>query len=145
MKIIIDTREQHPYQFPPDIKTEIATLKTGDYSILGFENQVCVERKSLSDLFGSLGKGRPRFEREFQRMAKLHYACLMIECNFMDVFCSPPRFAKVHPKSVFRSVIAWSIRYNVHVYWGINRELSQKLTLILLQRWWKEYADAKPI
>lgn len=143
MQIVIDTREQRPYQFPEPVKTITKTLETGDYSLSGFEDRICIERKSLPDLFGSLGKGRARFEREFQRMSEFQYACLMIECGFLDVFCSPPKFARVHPKSVFRSVYAWSIRYGIHVCWATNREYAQKITYIMLERWWKEYGNAE--
>ena len=53
MKIIIDSREQRPFDFLSqngDIETERGTLDTGDYSVAGLESRVAVERKSLADL-----------------------------------------------------------------------------------------------
>jgi len=67
--IIIDEQERnhgHMYTFPGQ-KTKVKHLTTGDYSIEGCEHLVSVERKSHGDLCGSLGGGRDRLEREFQR------------------------------------------------------------------------------
>ena len=43
MIIAIDTREQRPYRF---VWSEIKTLTTGDYSVIGLEDRVAIERKS---------------------------------------------------------------------------------------------------
>lgn len=92
--IVIDTREQHPYSFtnfytnsaegrrPLLIRTSRETLRTGDYSILGMEDLIAVERKSLSDLYGTLGTGRERFERELARFAKLRWGAVVIEAGW---------------------------------------------------------------
>ena len=46
MIIIQDTREQSPFDFSfYDCDVSIATLKTGDYTIEGYEEIVCIERK----------------------------------------------------------------------------------------------------
>lgn len=64
--IVVDTREQTPYEFatmvcdkadgggPLYVPTLRAGLPTGDYSLAGYEDMVAVERKSLADLFGTL-------------------------------------------------------------------------------------------
>ena len=64
---IVDTREQLPLNLDP-LRTEPATLPTGDYSLKGLEHHVCIERKSLDDLLGCVGRDRERFERELHRM-----------------------------------------------------------------------------
>ena len=45
--IIQDTREQTPWIFDYEktIAQEIGTLKTGDYTLKGFEDKLCIERK----------------------------------------------------------------------------------------------------
>lgn len=64
MRLIIDSREQAPYDFATyDVDTEPGTLHTGDYSLAGFEDRVAIERKSLDDLIACLCVGRERFER----------------------------------------------------------------------------------
>lgn len=139
-QIIVDTREQRPYKFQkikpkPTIITD--TLKTGDYSIFGYEDQFCIERKSLPDLFGSMGKGRKRFEKEFDRMSKMRFAVLMIESSYINMFRNPPIYSRMNPKAVYRSVIAWEIRYGVHVHWSENRAFAEAETYILIENFWK--------
>ena len=140
LTILTDTREQRPYTFRQysDVKTESATLRTGDYSIAGFQDKITIERKSLTDLFGSCGSGRKRFEAEFKRMAGYDVAGLVIESDFLDVFRTPPKYTKMNPKSVYRTVLAWSVRYGVHVWWGHNREMSEKIVYIVLSGWGKD-------
>lgn len=79
MKIIIDTREQTPFDFGKfECPVVTDTLATGDYSLTGLEDRVAAERNSLDDLLGCLiGEGRERFERELVRAAGLE--CLRRE------------------------------------------------------------------
>ena len=46
--IVIDTREKDPLAFA-NLSTDVATLDTGDYSIVGLTHLIAVERKSLPD------------------------------------------------------------------------------------------------
>ena len=78
MKLYIDSREQLPLEFEiGDGISEVITTKLpyGDYAC-GFEDKegkhvefmpVFFERKSLGDLYGTLGKGMERFRKEMQR------------------------------------------------------------------------------
>lgn len=139
--IIIDKREQLPYSFktvsdPPPV-TKNSTLKSGDYSIEGFEHLVAIERKTPEDLFGSMGRRRKPFEREFQRLAELKYACLMIEDDWWNILKNPPVYSKMNPKSVWRSCLAWSVKYGVHVFWGHRRAHAERITYALLENFWK--------
>ena len=52
-RIIIDTREQTPWSFPPEIPVEIGTLKTGDYALAG-DDAFAIERKSKDDFLGTI-------------------------------------------------------------------------------------------
>lgn len=141
--IVIDSREQTPFTFQnikPDLpSTIIKGLKTGDYSIVGFENYICVERKSMADLFGSVGKGRARFEREMQRMSEFEYAALVVESDIQTWFMNPPGRSTMNPKSVFRTVVAWSQRYDVCVWPMWNRQAAEKITYLILKRFYDDF------
>lgn len=145
--IIIDTREQKPYDFltvsSPPPKTIRKKLDSGDYSILGIESLVCCERKELSDLFSSVGKGRKRLEAEFERMSKMDYAVLLIENDYRTMFINPPVRSKMQPKSVFRSLITWSQRYNIHIWNLWNREAAEKTCYLILKRYWDDLKEEK--
>lgn len=100
--IVIDTREQLPFSFaaiPADkehgggtwqVTTERRTLPSGDYSLAGFETRVAVERKSVSDLFGTISQGRDRFVRELERLAEYDYAAVVIEGDWQAITASYP-------------------------------------------------------
>jgi ERCC4-type nuclease len=79
-RIVVDTREQAPLRFGA-WPTVAAGLRTGDYSIEGFEDRVAVERKGLSDLFTCVGRERPRFERELVRLAAMDYGAVVLEAT----------------------------------------------------------------
>ncbi len=81
MKIITDTREQKPL-FK---KTIFRKLEVGDYTTTKLENKFHIERKSLSDLYGTLTVGNTRFKYELFRAE--HFRIKMevfIEGSFDD-------------------------------------------------------------
>ena len=137
--IAIDTREQAPYRFAP---SEIVTLKTGDYSLVGLEDRVAVERKSKVDAFTSLGRERARFEREVCRLSELEFGAIVVEATLQDLLC-PPRFSQMNPRSVVASLLAWSVKYGVPVYFAGDRIHAQATTRCLLTKFWY-YASRVP-
>lgn len=50
--IVVDTREQRPYSFDEARVGGVvhAALPAGDYSLLGQETRIAIERKSLADV-----------------------------------------------------------------------------------------------
>ena len=63
LPIVIDTREQNPLDFSPfeDVRTVRAELWPGDYSLQAATRMVAVERKSVSDLVGTMTGGYAGF------------------------------------------------------------------------------------
>ena len=130
-RVITDSRERTPYIFKNSITRK---LHTGDYSIEGYEYQVCVERKTKIDAYQTFGKGRTRFIKELQRMSEFEYSAIVIESS-LSSFLVPPYFSRMNPKSCIMSLISWSIKYGVHVYFADNRELGMKLTKNILEKY----------
>jgi len=149
-KIIVDNREKAPFFYDkigdpnfPDLKIKFGTLRSGDYSIENMsdpdcEHSISVERKSMIDLFSSVGRGRARLIAEFKRMQKFDYAALVIEEDYRAMFKNPPPASSMNPKSVFRSILAFSIRYNLHVFACPNRIFAERCTYLLLRRFWDD-------
>lgn len=131
-QIICDTREQIPYLFSG---MERKALKTGDYSIKGMESLICIERKSKVDIFMCCGHGRDRFERELERMQEYEYAAIVIESSLSEM-TKQPAYTRMNPKSVINSLLAWSIRYNTHVFFADNRDLAQNLVYRILEKFY---------
>jgi ERCC4-type nuclease len=135
MQIIIDTREQLPYRFQtPTVK---GTLDTGDYSILGAEHLIAVERKTLDDLISCLCDGRERFERELYRGRALDFFALVVECSLSDLVNGNYR-SKMIPKSAIQSILAFSIRYRLPVFFVENRDYGARVTESLLLKYARE-------
>jgi DNA excision repair protein ERCC-4 len=103
---LIDTREQLPLCLAP-LRTERATLATGDYTARGFEDEVCIERKSLDDLLACVGRERERFERELHRMLAFPIRVLLIEASWDDIDRGGWR-SQVTVSQVSGSLVGWS-------------------------------------
>ena len=138
--IAIDTREQQPYAFAGAVTK---TLPTGDYSIVGLEDRVTIERKSKADAYGSLGHGRARFRREVERLARLDYAAIVIE-DTVQGFLHRPAHSKMNPRAAIASLLAWSVRYRVPVFFAGDRDHARALTQKLLQVYWRYWGQACP-
>lgn len=134
VKIIIDTREKTPWTFEGQkgITTERATLKSGDYSIEGFEQRVAVERKSLDDWIGSVMRERARFYRELERLRAFDFRCVIIEASTRDLHSSRVK-ARVSPASIMGFVADVSVSQCVPVYLAGDRGQAQVLAGALLK------------
>jgi len=77
--IFADTREQNPLDF--DNTTRTKGMSFGDYRMAG--SDIYVERKSLSDAWGTLSGGFERFEREIIRAKDASaYLIVLVESPF---------------------------------------------------------------
>lgn len=81
--ILIDTREQNPLRFS---NSKTMKLSCGDYGTSGeLYADVFIERKSLSDLAGTLSGGKSRFLSEIQRSKELgYYLIVLVEDTFLN-------------------------------------------------------------
>ena len=125
--VLVDQREQKPFQFrglkagsaqkqrPLVIPIQKAHLYTGDYSILGFEDRIAVERKSKSDLFFCMGKDRGRFEEQIRRLNEMQHAYVIVEAGYESILqgCSS---SQLTPKTIMRTRISWEMKYP-RVHW----------------------------
>jgi DNA excision repair protein ERCC-4 len=137
--VIVDTREQTPLEvgaFPNWIGgVERRALATGDYSVVGFENEIAIERKSLSDLVSTLLHNRARFLAECERLACFRHRGILIEATYETVK-SPYTFAeglRAHPNGVAGSLDGIEARWSIPItYAGANRLLAaEKLASML--------------
>jgi ERCC4-type nuclease len=138
--IVIDTREQRPYRFEPFV---LSTLDTGDYSVTGYEDRFAIERKSKEDLYSSLGQGRERFEREVARLGRLDYGAIVVESSLSGLLC-PPGFTQMNPRAAVCSLLAWSVKHGVQVFFADDRAHGQALTRKILQYAFKYRGGVAP-
>ena len=109
----------------------------GDYSILGLENHIAIERKELNDLIGCLTTDRKRFEKELYRSKGLDYFCLVIEASLSDLANGHYR-SQIEPKSAIQSLLAFSVRYRLPIFFCENRKYGQRITESLFCKYARE-------
>jgi DNA excision repair protein ERCC-4 len=139
MKILIDSREQLPYRF--DTPSVVGTIPTGDYSIEGLEDRIAVERKEINDLVQCLSKHRERFEKELQRGRGLHYFAVVIEGSLADITNGRYR-SLMKAQAALQSLIAFSIRYRLPIWFCGTRQEAQQVTESLLIKYSREIEKA---
>lgn len=150
--VVQDTREQAPWLFSEIvierrlwiIRRVVGTLATGDYSIEGYESLLCVERKSASDLVGSVTAGNARFRKEHERMhAMVEHggrACVVVEgslsaiCAELDADDS----RRVTGASIIGACAEWPFRYGVPWLFAGDRRTAEVLAFRVLLKAWKE-------
>lgn len=139
MLVIVDSREQLPYDFNKyQVELTTGTLPAGDYSLPGFEDRIAIERKSLDDLIGCLmGKNRDRFERELQKGSRYDLFAVVIEANFEDVRDGRYR-SEMKPHAALQSILAFQVRYRVPFIWAGNRSGGEYITYSLLSKYLEE-------
>lgn len=148
--ILVDNREQCPYHFgsvPPGYgftmaKMVTSFLPTGDYSVAGHEDRFAVERKSLEDLYSTLGQNRNRFEAEVQRLNEMDFAAIIVEADLRNLWrpseSRPDWRSRLSPASVEGTIVAWSIRYPRVHWWPVgSRRAGELRTLGACAKFWK--------
>ena len=129
--IRVDSREQKPYQFSLPVDT--GAMPVGDYSIRNCEGLIAIERKTLDDLIGCLTGDRERFEKELHKGKALEYFALVIEASLDDLAQGKYK-SKMDPRAAIQSLIAFSIRYKLPIWFAGNRRQAERLTESLLEK-----------
>lgn len=139
--IVVDTREQagFAYSFAWFSKwfagVERATLRAGDYSIKGMENQIAIERKSLSDLVTSTIGDRERFLAQCERLAKLKRKAIVIEASLAQTKSWYPE-SGAHPNAVVGTLFALQERWGIQVIWCDTVELAEETVAHILSKYY---------
>jgi ERCC4-type nuclease len=119
--VLVDTREQvgHAWSFDADEFTEErVTLVTGDYTVKGLQDVICVERKTLGDAVQSLIGEWSRFRRTLYRMAAFDHPLLVIECDISEIFDHKYE-SDTLPASVLGKINAIMLDHGIPVcFWG---------------------------
>lgn len=139
MIITVDTREQLPFSFSayPEMEVVRGTLKTGDYSVEGYENTIAIERKNLEDLIGSLTSGRERFEREIERTRDMQYFSVVVEAT-MDHIRYHHYRSHAKPHAMLSSIFALQMRWRVPFVFAGSREGAEYYVYNTLRLWLRE-------
>ena len=130
--VAIDTREKKPLNFFSQPIERVA-LSTGDYSIIGFEDRIAVERKSLNDLINTLIHNRERFKKELERFRSFQFKCIVVESDLKALFAEKYH-SKVHPMSIVGLFLSLMVDYDIPVLFCSTRPIAAKIVLSFLHR-----------
>lgn len=120
--IIVDTREQHPWEFSHKVVAH-RKLDTGDYSVEGLEDILCIERKKgVAEIANNITE--KRFKDVIERMSKYKHAYILIECDYDQLMNYPigsdiPKRLwnkiKIPPLYILKYLTELSVYHNIHV------------------------------
>ena len=134
--LIVDTREKQPWDlnFKDDFESICyQKLDTGDYTLLGFEDEICIERKqSVDELFVNFsGKNKKRIFAEIDRMCSIKYKFIIIEQTLDEILtpsCYYINASKKNTKSawmpamvVLKNLTKIAVDYGIQIIFAGNR------------------------
>lgn len=141
-RLLVDKREQCPLTFSLD-KFDVVNQSSsfGDYhceipTTEGTYTQVpvCFERKGLGDLFGTMGKGYPRFRKELERARESKYhLTLIIEGSIKEVH-KGYHHSSISGDTMLKKLAMLRVRYDLEVLFFEDRRS--------MARWVEEVFDA---
>jgi ERCC4-type nuclease len=144
--IIIDTREQIPWEFGFH-DTAKQKLDTGDYSILGFENIIAIERKkSVSEFATNLSESR--FKDVLERLSKIKHPYMVFEFSLDEVYNFPvgsdiPKRMwdklKISGNYIIKRLIEIQLQYNIQVMFCDDPSNAEKFSVSLMKRIYERY------
>jgi DNA excision repair protein ERCC-4 len=113
-------------------------LWTGDFSLPGCEELICIERKELKDLISCLWSNQERFTKELQRAARIKSFYVVCEGSYEDLLRGNYR-SDMNPKAAWESVLALQTRFGIPVLMAGSVQVAARLCESILMRWWKEH------
>jgi len=155
--IIKDTREKQGYTFAAS-RTKyhvckgmvVRKLDTGDYSVEGLEDKVCVERKaSVVELANNVGVSRRRFDAEIERMKEFPHRFLVLEFSLTDLMDFPEgsdvsdreiKKLRITNKYMLRYLMELQINHGVNVIFCDSKKNAKWTVLSILKRINEKYA-----
>lgn len=144
--IIVDTREQIPWEFGFH-DTAKKKLDTGDYSIEGFEDILAIERKkSVSEIATNLSESR--FKDVLQRLSKIKHPYMVFEFSLDEVYSFPvgsdiPKRMwdklKISGNYIIKRLIEIQLEYNIQIVFCDDSSNAEKFSASLMKRIYERY------
>lgn len=130
--VIIDTRERKPLDFSSAERCQATIFRkidTGDYTLEGYEDLLCIERKgSVNEITTNIIE--KRFYAELERMRTFKYKFIVCEFPLYDVLNFPlgdpisqkVKFStKLTPQFILKALVEIEMKYDVHIIYTGNR------------------------
>ena len=127
MTILIDTREQAPLDFTHSYieRVDRTKLFVGDYGVMfkdGYKPPVFFERKTIGDLFGSMGKGYNRFKKEITRANDNNLKLFLIIEGTLTKVSKGAKYSSIEGISIVKKIFTLCERYHLNPIFCSNRK-----------------------
>jgi len=143
---IADTRDKDEYRwtfssFTKDKEfegVEIKKLDVGDYSIVGLEDILAIERKkSVEEIANNISKNdEARFKRELIKLKEFKYPFLICEFTIHDLFRGS-RYTSLSPAYVLSVLMEIETVYGINVHFA-GKEAEALCYRIMRKVWFLE-------
>lgn len=142
-KVVVDTREQIPFDFSRFegwfAGVERTALELGDYSVSGLESTCVLERKDLPDLVRSFTVDRAVFVNRLKKMSAYPHKLLLITAPLSAVK-SQYAFSPSNPNRVMQALIAALVGWGIPFVCAETHELGEEIAAsylyqVHLYRW----------
>jgi ERCC4-type nuclease len=139
--IIIDTREQQPWHFN-HYATAVQKLDTGDYSVVGLENIVTIERKKSVNEFAN-NITEKRFKDWVGRLSTVEFPFVLLEFSLSDILRYPigsniPKNMwnkiKISPNYIIKNLLELNLHYNINVILCDNHRNAEHIAEQIFKR-----------
>lgn len=147
--IIVDTREQHPLSFSGANIGNIIRRKldTGDYSLDGLEDRLCIERKSnVAEFYQNVTQ--KRFWEEMERVKSYPHRFLLFEFSVSDVEMFPygsglPKSItsklKISPAYLMKCIAKLQVSYNIHIIFAGSKDNASSIATVIMKEIYEKY------
>ncbi len=145
--IIKDTREKEGYFFVPYqncLGSVDQKLDTGDYSIVGLEDKICIERKGcVEELAINLGKQKGAFMDEIERMKSFPHKFIVLEFTAEDLVKFPDNTRipnknktdlKITGKYMLKCLMEFQLYNDIHILFCGNKNTAFVVVNSILKR-----------
>ena len=136
--VVIDSAEHKGYTFERFSNWFSGTMRKrlamGDYSLLGMESEVAIERKTVSDLVKSIIHERAGFIDKCEKLSSFRKKCLVIEGTLSEVK-TPYEETSAHPNAVLGSLLAAQERWEIPIHFLDNFLLAEEFVASMLSKY----------
>jgi len=153
--ILIDSQEQQPWTFQGfqrqdkqlivPIRWQSLGPTHGDYSIVGLEGQLHVERKSLDDALGTFlappdNERGQRWQATMQYLAGIKCGAVVVEATMGQLMGAiksrGKRSVETLRKQLHSSILAWQHDLLLPFHFCDHRRLAEATALKIMRRYW---------
>lgn len=145
--VIKDTREKEGWDFTDEKNGVLMISKkldTGDYTIQGYEGNLCIERKaSASEVANNVGREKVRFNNEIDRMRDFAHAFIVCEFTFDQMYKYPEgsslsaykkKQVKIRGPFILKAFTEYQMDHNIQIIYAGNAENAKIVTQSIFKR-----------